>query len=167
MTSPAKRRANQRNAAKSTGPRTPAGKKTVARNAFRHGFSLPLPVDNDPTLAGEVLALGRRIALSVRSAHLRIADDVPVDPACLERACRVAEAQIDLIRVRTAKVPLTTAMGADLTNCSGPIKQLLRLDRYEGRVLSRRKRAIREFDAAFLAWAQGRFGKTKPTEKAK
>jgi hypothetical protein len=30
--------ANQRNAVKSTGPRTPAGKKIVARNALTHGF---------------------------------------------------------------------------------------------------------------------------------
>jgi hypothetical protein len=30
--------ANRRNAQKSTGPRTPAGKKRVSRNALRHGF---------------------------------------------------------------------------------------------------------------------------------
>ena len=30
--------ANRRNARKSTGPRTPAGKQTVSRNAMKHGF---------------------------------------------------------------------------------------------------------------------------------
>jgi hypothetical protein len=35
VTSPAKIRANRRNAAKSTGPRTRAGKAIVARNALR------------------------------------------------------------------------------------------------------------------------------------
>ncbi|HYH64768.1 MAG TPA: hypothetical protein VD866_08760 [Urbifossiella sp.] len=37
MTTPAKAEANRRNARKSTGPRTPAGKLVVARNAVTHG----------------------------------------------------------------------------------------------------------------------------------
>jgi hypothetical protein len=37
-TSPKKIDANRRNALKSTGPRTPNGKKRVSRNATRHGF---------------------------------------------------------------------------------------------------------------------------------
>jgi hypothetical protein len=37
-TSPKKIEANRRNALKSTGPRTPGGKKRVSRNATRHGF---------------------------------------------------------------------------------------------------------------------------------
>jgi hypothetical protein len=37
-TSPKKIDANRRNALKSTGPKTPSGKKRVSRNATRHGF---------------------------------------------------------------------------------------------------------------------------------
>ncbi len=39
MTSPARTAANRRNAAKSTGPRTAAGKAIAARNALRHGLT--------------------------------------------------------------------------------------------------------------------------------
>ena len=38
IASPRKIEANRRNALKSTGPRTPSGKKRVSRNATRHGF---------------------------------------------------------------------------------------------------------------------------------
>ena len=44
MTSPAKIAANRRNALRSTGPRTPAGKLVVAQNAIRHGVFANLPV---------------------------------------------------------------------------------------------------------------------------
>lgn len=39
MTSPAKLEANRRNAQRSTGPRTEAGKARSARNAVKHGFT--------------------------------------------------------------------------------------------------------------------------------
>jgi hypothetical protein len=39
--STARARASRRNARKSTGPKTPAGKTTSARNARRHGLSPP------------------------------------------------------------------------------------------------------------------------------
>jgi hypothetical protein len=44
MTSPARIAANRRNALRSTGPRTPAGKLVVAKNAIRHGVFANLPV---------------------------------------------------------------------------------------------------------------------------
>ncbi len=120
---------NRANAKRSTSPRTFAGKAKVARNACRHGLSLPVLAD--PALAPEIEAWARRIAGESASAARRAL------------AVRIAEAQVDLIRVRRVRLDLTgeLAAGRDVT------KQLLRIDRYERRTLSRRQSAIKEFDA--------------------
>jgi hypothetical protein len=87
--SAAKQQANQTNARASTGPRTTAGKARVGQNARRHG--LRVPVLSDPRLSAEVEALAREIAGEQANSELR------------ELARRVAEAQIDVIRVRRAR----------------------------------------------------------------
>ena len=46
MTSPAKIAANRRNARRSTGPRSAAGKARARRNAFRHGLATPASLDH-------------------------------------------------------------------------------------------------------------------------
>src|SRR5262249_38567789 len=45
MTSETKRAANRRNAARSTGPRSAAGKKRASQNALRHGLAISLLQD--------------------------------------------------------------------------------------------------------------------------
>ena len=60
MSSDRLRQANRANAARSTGPRSRAGKATAARNAQRYGLSLPVMAD--AALAPEVAALARAIA---------------------------------------------------------------------------------------------------------
>lgn len=181
MTSDRKIKTNRVNAQISTGPKTYHGRGRSAKNAFRHGLSLP--IQSDPALFEEVQALARQIAGRHASAHIEIL------------ARRVAEAQIDLRRVRYARhrlvsdalvnpyyesradtrakmrvikqfltpklanipVPafienylLTTPEGpAKLaTILSEEMKQLLAMDRYERRALSRRKFAIRALDEA-------------------
>ncbi len=154
MTSAAKQRANRRNARKSSGPKTAAGKASAARNARRHG--LTVPVRADPALSREVEDLAREIETSATG---RAAD--AAGHAC---ACEAADAMIDLRRVRDAKLPLLAAIDADLTKAAKPLRALERLERYERHALRRRKLAIR----AFAATVTGRkpFCKTKPNEKA-
>jgi hypothetical protein len=92
LTSDRKIKANRENARASTGPKTVHGRAHAARNALRH--ALTLPVHSDPFLSQEVERLAHEIAGTHVSAETR------------ELARRVAEAQIDLCRVRYARYQL-------------------------------------------------------------
>ena len=89
MTSPRKIKANRANARASTGPRTAPGRARAARNARRHGLSLS--VFADATQSEQVEALAREIT------------GKPTNGDIYQLARRVAEAQIDLQRVRYAR----------------------------------------------------------------
>src|SRR5262249_52290355 len=89
VTSARKIKANRANARASTGPKTAHGRANSTKNALRHALSLP--VYSDPVRAEAGEALAREIAGPDANAEIR------------ELARRVAEAQIDLRRVRCAR----------------------------------------------------------------
>jgi hypothetical protein len=84
--------ANRRNARKSAGPRSGAGKKRASRNAYRHG--LTLSISSTAEYAKQLETLVRKI----------VGDSE--DAVMLERARALAHAELELARVRRAKVAL-------------------------------------------------------------
>jgi hypothetical protein len=174
MTSDRQIVSNRSNGARSRGPRTAAGKASSSRNALRHG--LAVSVMDEPAMCAEVEALARAIAGN------------GTDSFQLSQARVIAAAQLDLLRVHSAKVALMNSKigGAILsgdgtddvlqnlqsddarleTRSDNPacgtkltqelamvptieaLQELARLDRYEDRAISRRRRAMR----AFLAY---------------
>ena len=100
MTSARKVRANRANARRSTGPKTAAGRAKTAQNARRHG--LRIPVLSDPALSVEAEVLAQTIL-----------GDASSSPELLELARKIAEAEIDVIRVRRARSELVSSELSD------------------------------------------------------
>jgi hypothetical protein len=99
VTSTRKIKANRVNARASTGPKTVQGRARTARNALRHALSVS--VFSDSILSEEVNALAREIAGPDADAEIQ------------ELARRVAEAEIDLRRVRYARHQLLNSALSD------------------------------------------------------
>src|SRR6266540_1908909 len=144
MTSPAKIAANRRNARRSTGPRSAAGKARARRNAFRHGLTTPASLDHVPMDRVDDL-----VVAWTRDFHSQLE---------FELATVAAEAQVEIERVRQTKVTLVNRAyahlrdeGAGLLSAgeraalafAGKTEILMACERYERRAISRRNRALR------------------------
>jgi hypothetical protein len=88
--------ANRRNARKSTGPRSRAGKRRASRNAYRHGLS--------HGVAGAA-AFGKQVEALAQKIAGRGADAVT-----LEIARSVACAEFELAQIRRVRVALVARM---------------------------------------------------------
>jgi hypothetical protein len=141
MSSAAKIAANRRNAQKSTGPRSAAGKGRTRHNAFKHGLCLPASYD-----AREIETLAAEFAADT------------VVSAENDLALTAAEAHFEILRVRRAKVDLINGTARHLKGedvrfmpegeraaLAFALKSttLSAFDRYERRALARRNRALR------------------------
>ena len=143
--SPMQIAANRRNALKSRGPRTFFGKLKSSRNARRHGLSVQSALTED-----------------VRRLARAILEMVPIErrtPALDNWAHLIAQAEFDIERVRAAKrdiyrqLPMQhgheeprTPVPAVSTEAIGQaVAELRKIDRYEKRALSRRRKAALTF----------------------
>jgi hypothetical protein len=183
LTTHRQRLANHANAKSSTGPKTARGKALSAQNALRHGLNVS--VLSDPALA----PLTEAMALMITGPD--------ANAEALEQARRIAEAQVDLNRIRHSRWRLISGLLTDphyrplralrqqlrlmktidrmerlggapfeIEEIEGMIypspldgdeklaaivedraSELAAFERYERRALSRRKSAIRSFDA--------------------
>jgi hypothetical protein len=93
-------RANRRNSLRSTGPKTAAGRATAARNALRHGLRVPILAD--PAFSEEIELLTRRII------------DIDANPELVDLARRIAEAEIDITRIRHVRAKMISAALASI-----------------------------------------------------
>lgn len=149
MTSLKKIMANRANAQHSTGPRSAAGKAASRRNAEMHGLSVPAAAI--PELAGEITALARHIA-----------GEQGEDPFIWAAAIRVAEATIELLRVRRVRTDLLNDLMLDLGSPElPPVEDLVpSLPRpasmHATAAGARTKQAERLFPGAVLGGADGR-----------
>ena len=134
MTSDRQRAANQRNASKSTGPRTIAGKARARKNAFRHGFTARR------VFSASLLAQIEELSRALASANeVSIADRRSIAQAeCLLRQVRTTSAQFFDVLAAHGTTP-----GADRNVA---LSELRKLTRYQRRLRERRNRILESYN---------------------
>jgi hypothetical protein len=164
MTSATKAAANQRNAAKSSGPKTAQGKMRTRSNALRHG--LAANTLRNPATSAEVERLATWLcgegatpeqyehARAAAESHIQLQRVEAAYVAILERAASAAHRAADQDQTKLGgSVPRDTPAGApprratptEIDALGVALPQLLRLDRYMQRALARRRRAMQAF----------------------
>ena len=118
------RQANRRNALKSTGPKTRAGKSRAAANAMQHGLSVPI----DPTTAGPPLAAMVALLITEGLSAARAQD----------LALRILELERNLAHQR--KLFATWVAHEPGASWLAPLQPVPRAGTWFGRLIQRRKR---------------------------
>jgi hypothetical protein len=164
--------ANRRNARKSRGPKTPAGKTVSSRNALRHG--LASISRHNPAVAPRIEGIARAICADTSNPSLfeqaliigettcvlgcvcaeriarmeRLLDGTASPPPTLtvpenDRAKRDTNPEPSSTRPRVEVEPMHLAMPLDRGTAG--VAGIDPLERYERRALSRRNRAVQRF----------------------
>jgi hypothetical protein len=130
--------ANRANAQKSTGPRSKVGREISRRNSLRLGLAISIRAD--AAVHDDIEKLAKMLTSSDKNQILP------------ENVRVAAEAQFELLRIRRTRAWLfetlyfgkpATSDGLEELN-----KELAKLERYERRAFSRRKRALRSCNSA-------------------
>ena len=121
---------NRRNAAKSTGPRSIAGKERSSLNAVSHGLSAQHLVDD----------AARNSIANLTKLLVQGSED---DPVMNRLAGEAAEAQVMLERLRLLRI---RAWENDFVVVDLATKELSRYIRYERQAANRRDRALRDIE---------------------
>ena len=135
MTSARQRAANQRNARKSTGPRTIAGKARASKNAFRHGFT-----------ARRVFSASLSVQIEDLSRSLASGNEV----ISIADRRSIAEAECLLRQVRTTSARFFDGLAAAGTGSSldrhVALSELGKLMRYQRRLRERRDSILKKYN---------------------
>ena len=172
MTSERMIASNRHNGRRGRGPRTAAGKATSSRNALRHGLAVSLL--DEPAICAKVETLARAIVgdgagaaqLSlatavaeaqlelerIKAAKLRMMNS-HLEASAPERTPRRGEVIWNLQSDEAAPGNDDPSTAKSTEGLAGPpsielLQGLLRLERYELRAISRRRRAMRAFFCA-------------------
>jgi hypothetical protein len=143
--------ANRRNARKSTGPRSGAGKKRASRSSYRHGLSARI-------------APGAGRAKRIEQLARQIAGDA-ADVLSLERARSAAQAEFDLADARQAKVALIELLQTD-GDCDGPARPLTPLQADGRREVSQAASIFDKTDFFTDGWPYREAGSLAKLDKA-
>lgn len=144
MATIAKVKANQRNALKSTGPRTPAGKSTVARNAMKHGLlSREVLLPEEDRSAFRALAVNLCDCLQpVGALEVLLVDRIV---AALWRLRRAQVIEADLCEPDFSGGQFKTLGSRFADGCLQP-DSFSKLSRYEGAIERSLFRALHELE---------------------
>jgi hypothetical protein len=165
MTSETKRAANRRNAARSTGPRSAAGKKRARQNALRHGLAISLR--QDPATWAEIERMAKLICgdgasrLEYELALVRAESEILLRRArmarvaVIERATKAAHVhagpgQPRARPGRVAGIDAATAAPTEIEALRQALPQIVRLERYVRPAFLRGDRAARRLAA--ISW---------------
>jgi hypothetical protein len=102
-----------------------------SRNAFRHGLSVPLRLDSKTSAKAEAIA--------------RMLAPDQVDEKHVAAATEVAQAQLELLRIRGVRAKLMSAVDLATGNLEH-LQRLAALDRYERFAHTKRQRASRKLE---------------------
>jgi hypothetical protein len=132
LVSDSKIKANRRNASLSTGPRTSGGRARSRNNALRHGLARPIDVN---------------LVAAQNIEHLtRILSGFSNEFSLNEHARTMAECYLEMQRTHAARAAVLQRIGelgaADISEHALAARAIEKINRYERRVLSKRRKAL-------------------------